>query len=217
MIRVEPRPEPEDFDANVRLPGHDALRELRGEPRLRTRPGPRRTQRDVIRAGDLPAYWTECLEDLHEAYGGICAYSCFHIESATRDWTVDHYLPKGSEPLENAYEWSNYRLASRVMNSHKHQFTDVLDPFTVKDGWFEINFFSFEVHAAEGVPDAVRIQVNASINRLTLNERSMRQLRKRYFDAYQSGDISLRYLEQYAPFVAREMVRQGKATRRGSN
>ena len=44
MIRVEPAPEPPEFDRKVRQPGLSAIAEMVGEPQLSRRRGRRRTQ-----------------------------------------------------------------------------------------------------------------------------------------------------------------------------
>jgi hypothetical protein len=61
VIRVEPRPEPDDFDARVRKPGLSALAELTGQPPTVKRSGPRRKQLakriEDLRHDDLPPLW----------------------------------------------------------------------------------------------------------------------------------------------------------------
>jgi hypothetical protein len=59
--------------------------------------------------------------------------------------TVDHYLCcKNYRHL--AYEWSDYRFAFSWINSSKGTLdSQVLDPFEVEDGWFEIVLPSLEL------------------------------------------------------------------------
>jgi hypothetical protein len=120
MIPVHPQPEPIDFDKKVRQKGKTFLAK-------------KNVTTDAIRAH---YGWRESLNDLYEKYGKICAYSACLCQSPT----VDHFIPisalvKNGNP-QLAYEWTNFRLASSAMNQHKHDFLDVLDPFTIQPGWF---------------------------------------------------------------------------------
>ena len=54
---------------------------------------------------------------------------------------MEHFAPKKKHP-DHAYIWENYRLVCTVMNSRKRDFENVLDPFEVEDGWFQIQFNS---------------------------------------------------------------------------
>lgn len=186
MIRVRPQPEPADFDRQVRQPGRAAQAQ-----------------------GRLPTLWQgQCLRDLNHAYSGICAYLGVFIHPGTATPTVDHYHPKSAFPAL-AYEWSNYRLASARVNGHKRDFQDVLDPFTVEDGWFTLEVFTFEVQPAPNLDPTRRQQVQATIHRLKLNCAEFKTARAHGFDAWHLGHISWALLEAAYPFVARELRRQG--------
>ncbi len=164
MIHVEKQPEPRspdfDFDGLVRQPGLSALAELTGHPPTLKRAGPR-IKKQADRVEELTPdvlrrypYWTRALDALHKAYRGICAYSCFYIELVSGP-TTDHFVALARAEAQHAYEWDNYRLASSLMNTRKNAFPDVLDPFEVQDGWFEINLGTLEVHpAASCIPPA---------------------------------------------------------------
>uniref|UniRef100_UPI0025F0CEDF hypothetical protein n=1 Tax=uncultured Thiocystis sp. TaxID=1202134 RepID=UPI0025F0CEDF len=96
----------------------------------------------INRPEDLPAseiesYWTEAIDDLMQAYNEVCAYSCFRIHPVTGAASVDHMAPK-SRAWDRVYEWNNYRLAAARLNARKNAFGDVLDPFEVQNGWFEL-------------------------------------------------------------------------------
>jgi hypothetical protein len=224
MIHVEKQPEPSppdfDFDHEVRQPGLSALAELTGQgPTLRRR-GPR-IRKEADRLEDLnPAvlrkhpYWTRALDVLHHAYKGICAYSCFYIAPICGP-TVDHFVAMVSADPRQAYEWDNYRLASSLMNARKRDFPDVLDPFEVEDGWFELNMGTFEVHPAPGLDAPLFDSVRSTIERLGLNSRECRSMRIKFFESYwrpkvPSQPVPLWHLEEQAPFLAREMRRQGR-------
>src|ERR1700722_20351165 len=94
MIRVIAQPEPQVFDEEVRRPGRRFLRK-----------NPNPTSKEFA----SHSYWRSILSLLHEAYDGICAYSCHWIPYDTGADTVEHFQSKSNYP-RRAYEWVNYRL-----------------------------------------------------------------------------------------------------------
>ena len=214
MIRVELADEPLDFDAKVRQPGLRAIAELAGEPGLPKRKGrPRKAvanSRELIPADNFPSYWTEALPGLRAAYGHVCSYVCVYIEPVTGAASVDHMLPK-SLSWQEAYEWRNYRLACSLMNSRKNDYRDVLDPFEIDDDWFHLELVGYQVIPRAGLEPAIKTRVQATIDRLKLNDRDCLTVREDYATDYFQGDISLGYLRRRAPFLAREIERQGRA------
>lgn len=215
MIPVEPQPEPPDFDSKVRQRGLRALRELRAEEGLAPRPGRPRTRREATTTDELPPFWRECLDDLHTAYQGICAYVSMYIEKVTGARTVDHLVAKRSSGLEDAYEWSNYRLACARMNARKGAFADVLDPFEVGDGWFRMEPYEHQLLPSPDLDGALRSRVMQAIERLGLNDQDCCNLRQQYHEDYENGHISFAYLERRAPLVARELQRLGLVSHEG--
>lgn len=214
MIRVELADEPLDFDAKVRQPGLRAIAELAGESGLPKRKGrPRKAianSREQIPADKFPSYWTESLPELRTAYGHICSYVCVYIEPVTGAASVDHMLPK-SLSWQEAYEWRNYRLACSLMNSRKNDYRDVLDPFEIDDDWFQIELVGYQVIPRTDLDPAIKTCVQATIDRLKLNDRDCLTVREDYATDYFQGDISLGYLRRRAPLLAREVERQGRA------
>ncbi|MBX9764813.1 MAG: hypothetical protein K2Y24_17670 [Pseudomonadaceae bacterium] len=214
MIGVELTAEPQDFDAKVRQPGWRAIAELAGEPGLPKRKGrPRQAvanSREQIPADKFPSYWTEALPELRAAYRHVCSYVCVYIEPVTGAASVDHMLPK-SLSWQEAYEWRNYRLACSLMNSRKNDYRDVLDPFEIDDDWFHIELVGYQVIPSADLDPAIKTRVQATIDRLKLNDRDCLTLRENYATDYFQGDISLGYLRRRAPFLAREIERQGMA------
>ncbi|MCY1033924.1 hypothetical protein OV207_20895 [Corallococcus sp. BB11-1] len=217
--RPEPRPPDFDFDQRVRQPGLSALAELTGNPATLTRSG-RRIQPRATRIEDLtPAvlrdydYWTRALDALHEAYDGICAYSCFYIEPICGP-TVDHFVALAAPGFDKAYDWNNYRLACSLMNTLKNKYADVLDPFLIRDGWFTLNLATFKVEPAPGLDEPLRSRVQATISRLQLDSRDISKTHENWFNEFfrpKSGQpIPFSYLERRAPFLARELRRQGR-------
>lgn len=210
MIRVEPAPEPADFDRKVRQPGRRAMAEMTGSPGLPKRRGrPREVvaaSPDEIPADKFPALWTAALPDLLESYGRVCAYMSFYIERVTGAASVDHMLPK-SVHWREIYEWHNYRLACSLMNSRKNNYQNVLDPFEIEDGWFRLELVGYQVIPAPGLPADIHEQVQATIDRLKLNDYECLRLREEYADEFYRGDISQARLRRRAPFLAREIER----------
>jgi uncharacterized protein (TIGR02646 family) len=193
MIRVEPRPEPQNFDSLVRQPGYGYLS---------TRPNP------SAKEWNKHSYWRRILKELHSSYKGICAYSCHWIPYDTGADTVEHFLPKTRYPMQ-AYEWSNYRLVCATLNSRKGDFEDVLDPFQIEDGWFTIDFPSLLVKPSKNLKKAQSDKVRLTIERLGLNdEDTCVKSRERYIKSYCLNDVSFDYLLLDAPFIAAELRRQ---------
>lgn len=193
MIRVDPQPEPASFDAKVRQPGKRFLK---------TTPNPTEAE------WRGHAYWRQCARELHQAYRGICAYSCHWIPLDTGFSSVDHFKPKKQFPRQ-AYEWNNYRLASGILNGRKGD-RNVLDPFEIEDGWFVLEFPSLLVKPEASLPPERLAQVALTCEVLLLNdEATCLKNRVRYVEDYCKGEISYGYLESNAPFIARELERQG--------
>lgn len=213
MIPVEAQPEPNDFDARGRQPGRSALAELIGQPPTIKRPGPRRGKQadriEDLRHDDLPPLWRHCLPQLAEAYRRICAYSCLYVELITGSGTADHYVPKSLDARQ-AYEWSNYRFACARMNSRKGVAAEVLDPFEVQDGWFQLELVRFQLHAAPGLPATVTARIEATIRLLGLNDEHCKQTRVGWYEDYRAGHISLSYLDRRFPLLARELRRKAR-------
>jgi len=214
MIRVLPAPEPPTFDRKVRQPGLDAIAELVGEKPAMPRPGPRRRkiaeQREAIPGAAFPPFWTAALKDLLGGYQRICAYTCLYIHPATGAASADHIIPK-SAAWDRVYEWTNYRLACSLMNSRKGVASVVLDPFDVEDHWFGLEFVGYQVIAREGLPAQILRHVDETIYRLRLNDEECRRAREEYAECYLGPEgLSLSYLEKHAPFISRELRRQGR-------
>jgi hypothetical protein len=183
----------------------------KGRAWLRTNGLPRR--------GPLPSgmtlspIWTECLGDLYSAYGGVCAYLAIYIERVVGAPTVDHFVPK-SKDVALAYRWSNFRLACLTMNRRKHDHQDVLDPFTLPDDTFRLSLLDGAISVNEVLKahhPGLYQRASATIARLRLDDEECRTLRREYFSTYVVDPTPrrLRDLERRAPFVWREMVRQG--------
>ena len=149
------------------------------------------------------------MDDLHEAYNRICAYSCFYL---TQQGSVDHFLPKKHYP-QFAYEWDNYRLAAPRINNYKGDSIGLIDPFIVQNGWFILEFPSCFVKAGDGLSNPMTARINKTINTLRLNDDDyLVQVRCDIMLDFADRKISLSFLESKYPFLASEIVRQGIET-----
>lgn len=226
MIKVKPAAAPGDFDQRVKDPGLIAIREMVGKTPHKRRTSGRafaqRTRKAVNSAGDsvevpvtseadlaschFPAYWTRVLDDLMTAYDEVCAYSCFRIHPITGARTVEHVAPK-SLSWDQAYEWGNYRLVCSLMNARKNNFVDVLDPFEVPNGWFELEPVGFQVRPRPDLPDDLRAMVQDTIDRLGLNDAVFLKMREEDAERLWNHDYSHNVLMKESPFVAMELKR----------
>ena len=212
MIRVRPAADPPSFHERVRVPGLRAIAEMVGErpPRRAGRRFKKKADlREHIPPSEFLPYWSEAIDDLMEAYDQTCAYSCFRIHPVTGARSVDHMAPK-SRSWDSVYEWTNYRLASARLNARKKDFGDVLDPFAIIDGWFQLELVGFQVEPATDLGDPIRTQIDQTIDRLGLDDFIHRNARKRDAEHYWSRMVSLPVLTEESPFVAKELRRQGR-------
>lgn len=190
LIRVAQKPEYPGFNSQVRQPGAAFLSVC---------PSPTSEQ---FRKKN---FWNRAAKELHAAYSGICAYTATYLPE---QGSVDHFVPKTVNPAL-AYEWSNYRLASRRVNSCKGNQTNILDPFHVDSDWFEMDIPSCLLKAKSGLPNDLRGRINATINSLRLNDDDYYvQERCNILIAYAKAEINLNFLKRRYPFLAKEVVRQ---------
>ena len=186
MIPVARVPEPPGFDSSTRKPG---------TAWLRTHP-----------TGRPRDYWSAHLPALAAGFRHLCGYAAMLDPTGG---TVDHYLGCKAH-RELAYEWSNYRFASQVMNGGTKRSADdtVLDPHEVGDGWFEIILPSLQMRVTDRVPTRFRAKAEFTIQRLKLRdgERIVRW-RSHWYAMYRSGGMTLDQLRLVAPLIADAVVR----------
>lgn len=225
MMKVDLQSEPSWFHEDIRLKGDDILSELTGAP-CRSRKGRKRapvaSAIEAIPAKVLEkpqnAIWRRAIPGLRLLYKDTCAYLGVRIyENAT----VDHFRPV-SKCQKQAYEWSNFRLSSSLVNSFKHDHEDVIDPFLVQPGWFELTLLTGVIEPGKQVSDPAIIgAIRDTIKRLRLNEnKTWVERRREAFDRYiafhdpcypsNHPKWNLDALAIDFPFVAYEIVRQGK-------
>lgn len=183
MKHVRPVPEPAAFDARCRQ---------RGRAWLRAHPTYQRPQ----------DYWSEFEPQLREAFAGLCGYCAM----LTMKSQVDHFVPvallkqHGKDQL--AYEWSNFRYGEGVLNQRKsnHQ---VLDPFEVRDAWFEILLPSLQLVLTTAVPARHRRLAEFTLDRLGLDHSEVVvRYRREWFQLYCERKLNLEGLERIAPLIA---------------
>ncbi len=180
MIRFERVPKPDDFDREARAPGEAWLAaNPRGRPK---------------------DYWTPFKGKLAEGFRNLCAYSAMYKPVGT----VDHFV-SCDEDRSKAYKWENYRYCAAWINSSKVNVRagDLLDPFEIEDGWFELHLPSLQLRVSTAVPDELRERAEYVLVRLHLqdDERIMRQ-RQEWYRMYQCGEITRDGLARKAPLVA---------------
>ncbi len=197
MIHVDEQPEPAGFDEKVRQRGRAHLEQ---EGIALDEPLP-------VHA-DIRPFWRACLDGLYRSYQGTCAYLAVHFERATGGASVDHFIAK-SKKAGLAYEWRNYRLACTMMNSPKREYADVLDPFDVENGWFRLELVSGRIYPAPDLPDPLKAQAMATIERLGLDKPRNRNLRAKYFREFTKSSYNEAYFRELSPFLWFEAQRQG--------
>jgi len=216
--------EPPSFDDRVRKRGKEAITRLVGKPvkgKGGRKPSKTYAREEDIPSNTFPALWIQpreadgksTLDDMMALYDQQCAYLAMYIEKATGSPTVDHFIPKSTN-WRLVYEWSNYRLSAACVNTAKGVL-EVVDPFEVQAGWFELNLATFHIQRGHGTPNAQHTKIDNTLP--LLNLRDCWQQRQEYVKRYQLGPgnkgIDLAYLEHRAPFIASELRRQGKLVR----
>ena len=130
MIRFARVPEPADFDEKARVPGNAWLVANPDKKRPRD-------------------FWTPFKGPLADGFRSLCAHSVMYEPNGT----VDHFV-SWNEGRQQAYEWDNYRFCAGWINSSKTSTpaNDLLDPFEVEDGWFEVHLPSLQLRVSESTP-----------------------------------------------------------------
>lgn len=127
---------------------------------------------------------------------------------------MDHFAPC-SRTWHRVYEWNNYRLACSRLNARKRDFTDLLDPFEVQTGWFQLELVGFQLLAAPELNAELRTRIEATRDRLGLNDSDHRSRREEDAERYWASQrpqkgISLEVLREESPLVAFELARQNR-------
>lgn len=157
-----------------------------------------------------PAYWREFNIELGRGFKFLCGYMVLW----TTDGTVDHFVSI-DEDRSRAYDWNNYRYVAGWVNSSKQNVvsTDILDPYEVEEGWFEILLPTLELVVTSKVPPERRARAEQTLKRLPIG-RDERAIKRRgvYYDEYLNKEIDLIQLRKRAPLLAAAIEKQ-QATR----
>lgn len=203
MIRVMLPPEPPHYHKRVKNPG---------EAFLSTNPNPSGTEWDRHR------YWREIHDDLYQWHGGICVYCASwtprrQSPGNIHHTSVDHFIPKSEDP-NSAYEWTNFRLCRARLNNKKDNHLDVMDPRAIRNGWFSLDFFTFRVEPATGLPSFAIAAVRTTITRLELNDdQDYVEERIAVIQAYSLDLLPFSQVQARYPFIAQQMQYQEFDTR----
>jgi hypothetical protein len=180
VIRIEPPAEPDRFDEECRRPGNQWLA---AHPK-----------------GDPPSkYWRFSILDLSRGFQNRCGYTAMWDLNGT----VDHFLSRNNH-RHLSYEWSNFRYVSGWINSSKQAIDDqLLDPFRVRDDWFEVLSPSLVMRLTNCVPARVRRVAEFTLRRLELDDGDrIYAQRGIYYDEFLRNSHPVTWLEPFAPMLA---------------
>jgi hypothetical protein len=181
VIRSEPVPKPASFAGDAEAPGAAWISD---------NPSAKRPK-------DL---WSQFKSVLADGFRQLCGYSAMYEPVGT----IDHFV-SWNEDKSKAYDWSNYRFASGWLNSSKRSVRhgQIIDPFEVQDGWFEVLLPSLQLVVSGSIPDSHRERAEFVVERLHLghDERVVRQ-RREWYRMYQEGELTLEGLAKKAPLIA---------------
>jgi hypothetical protein len=180
--------EPPAFEMKCRIPGRQWLSD----------------HPDYQRPKD---YWTVFEPQLRHAFNEMCGWCAMFIMRGQ----MDHFIPvatlrkTGQDHL--AYEWGNFRYIEPWINQKKLD-ADVLDPFLVQPGWFEITLPSLQLLPTDKIPDDFREIAVFTVNRLGLRDHEvMIRYRESWFALYRKHQLTLDGLRQIAPLIAEAIER----------
>jgi hypothetical protein len=122
--------------------------------------------------------------------------------------TTDHFIPKSKGPAGAAYDWANYRLADSGMNRYKGAAEGILDPFTMQDDTFHINFLNGQICPNCQLTPEYKKKAEKTIEQLHLDSPENRKMRTDHYEEFKRNEIRVTYLARHSPFVYSEMVRK---------
>jgi hypothetical protein len=192
VIRVPRRKAPHGFKERVAAPGKAWLARNKG------------------RRKGLPAYWSRVKDDVIAAFSQRCAYTAMWL---SHDGEIDHFVSIDEDPRK-AFRWDNLRYAAAWINRSKQNIpsSQLLDPFEVEDGWFEIVLPSLELRVTDRCPVHLRPRAELMLDRLGLRSGpQVMRSRRAFYAQYRSGRAKLEYLDDYAPLIARAIRKQQEA------
>jgi len=153
-----------------------------------------------------PDYWRKFSFKLGEGFQFLCGYMTLW----TTDGTVDHFVSI-DEDRSRAYDWDNYRYVAGWVNSSKQHVvsTEILDPYEVEEGWFEILLPTLELVVTSKVPPEKRARAEQTLKSLPIG-RDERAIKRRgvYYDGYLKKEFDLALLRKQAPLLAAAIEKQ---------
>jgi hypothetical protein len=188
MMRFRPAKEPERFDERCRGRGRKWLAEHS--------------------SWDRPYdYWSEFEPDLRAAFHDLCAYCTMVIPKGD----VDHFIPvallKRRGHHHRIYEWDNLRYADEYFNKKKTDFL-ILDPFQVRDDWFDLLLPSLELVLTDRLPKRHHTRARRTLEKLGLDRGEVVvRYRRKWFNMYRRRRLDLDGLREVAPLIARAVTR----------
>lgn len=184
MRRFAPQKEPDSFEVRCRQRGRKWLAE---HP-----------------AYDRPYdYWSDFEPDLRKAFQGLCAYCAMFVMKAQTDHFIPVTLLKKKRKDLLAYEWTNFRYGEGILNQRKSKHL-ILDPFAVRDDWFEIQLPSLQLLLTDKVPASKQKLAELTMQKLGLqDDEVVIRYRREWFELYQQRKLTLEGLKDLAPLIAR--------------
>ena len=193
MIRIMQQHVPVDFEKKVRVPGNFFLASC---------PSP--SGKDWKKH----QYWRYISREMYQSYQGICAYTCEWFPETPAQNSIDHFLPKSKYP-HLAYDWRNYRLATRKTNKYKDDDDSLVDPFHVQFGWFELSIPSCLIVPGKNISQQERAMIEHTISTLKLNDDDeFVDSRYNIIQFYINGRFQVSDMQRKYPFIASELERQ---------
>lgn len=148
-------------------------------------------------------YWSEFEPDLRNVFGGLCAYCVMFVMKAQTDHFIPVSILKATNRHELAYEWKNFRYGEAVLNGRKSKHV-ILDPFLVKDEWFEMSLPSLQLLLTDKVPKGRKKIAELTMEKLGLrDDEVIVRYRRGWFELYQDRHLDLEGLSRRAPLIAR--------------
>jgi hypothetical protein len=198
MIHVPLSKPPTNYIKDVKIPGESFLKQH---------------QNPTSSLWSQHCYWKKVHDYLYASHNGICFYSASwtprkssrqHLDATS----IDHYIPKSLQ-AKKAYEWINFRLSRARLNHRKDNYTDVLDPCAIEDGWFWLDFTTFLIKPASGIDNCIKVKVWQTINRLQLNiDQDYVKERIEVIRSYCLSRIPFEQIKNKYPFIAQQMIVQ---------
>jgi hypothetical protein len=197
MIAIQQFSEPSDFFARVYNPG---------QLFLKLTPFPTNAQ---FRKA---AHWTRAHDSLYQLYNGVCSYCASWMpRTGTSHYfsfsSVDHMLPKSMYP-QLAYTWDNLRLARQDLNENKDADCEIVDPAFINGDWFQIDFLTCRIRAANDLNGILKSRIAHTIRVLQFNLSPLIDERTSVIGDFSHNRFDLQYLQKFYPFLAKETIRQ---------